>query len=81
MSFLRYYEALRVWAWLEFQLPPELWHEAQAQLINTQNPPDVQTPALQVGLQQILDPKTTNQQKLLLLRQLLQIIKDGPQTS
>lgn len=77
MNLTRYYEALIIWAWLQWRLPPQLWFDAQ-RAIAGETPPTVSTPALANGLAQILDPKTTNPQRLVLLQQLLQVIKDGP---
>lgn len=76
MSGTRYYEALLIWTWIQWKLPPQLWFDAQEQLAGAQ--PTITTPALASGLQQLLNPATTTQQRLLLLRDLLQIIKDGP---
>jgi hypothetical protein len=74
----RYADAVLVWEWLQWRLPPQVWFDAQRALAG-ETPPTVTTPAIANGLATILDPKTTDPQRLLLLQQLLGIIREGPE--
>jgi hypothetical protein len=72
----RYLEALQVWDWIQFRLPPALWLEAQ-QVLRSNNPPTPSDPQIAAGLAELLLPGTTNARRLELLQQLLTIIKNN----
>lgn len=76
MTTARYYEARQLWDWIQWRLPPAVWLEAQ-QVLRDANPPPLTDPELVQGLATLLNPATTNAQKLTLIRQLLLIIKNN----
>ena len=68
-------EALQVWLWLQFRLPPDVWFEAQRILSPAMPTPT--NPQLAQGLAAILDSRTLPAVRLQLLEQLLLTIKNG----
>lgn len=70
----RYIQALILWDWIQWRLPPSIWLEAQ-QVLRGDDPPPITDPTLVQGLNQLLDPQTTNPQKLQLVRDLLLFIR------
>lgn len=75
MTTIRKMEALSIWDWIQWRLPPEVWLEAQDVLHNATMPSPTD-PQLAAGFAELINPATTNARKLILLRQLLNIIKD-----
>ncbi len=71
----RYFEAIQIWEWIQWRLPPDLWLKAQ-QVLREESPPTPQDPALAAGLTELLDSRTTDARKLQLVQQLLTIIKN-----
>ena len=72
-----YFEALQVWNWIQFQLPPAIWFQAQAQVIGPA--PTPQEPNIAAHLANLQSPATPTPQVLAILADLLTIIKAGPQ--
>lgn len=68
-------EALQVWKWLQWRLPPAVWMEAQQALHPDQ--PTPQNAQLAQGLATILNPATMLATRLQLLRDLLVLIKNA----
>ena len=76
MSLLRYSDAIRVWDWIQWRLPADLWMEAQ-QVLHDANPPTPTDPVLAAGLAELIAPGTTRARRLQLLQQLLTFIKNN----
>jgi hypothetical protein len=72
----RQIQASVLWDWLKWQLPPDVRALAE-QFLRSSTPPPLTDPALISGLAEIRDPRTTEARRLQLLRQLLQIVKNG----
>lgn len=68
-------EALQIWAWIAPRLPPDVWLACQ-DVLKDPTQPNPTDPDLAAGLAELLNPSTTNNRKLVLLRQLLNIIKN-----
>jgi hypothetical protein len=69
-------EAKQLWNWIQPRLPPAVWLECQ-QILTDPTPPPLTDPELVQGLATLLDPATTNPQRVALLRQLLTIIRNA----
>jgi len=68
-------EAVQVWQWLRWRLPPDLYMEAQQALEG--EAPQPQDPQIAAGFAELRDPATSRARRLQLLRQLLRTIKDA----
>jgi hypothetical protein len=69
-------EALIIWDWVKYRLPPNLFLEALQEL-HSGPVPVIQDPQLAAGLAQLTNPQTPNTTRLSLLRQLVTIIRDS----
>ncbi|RPH70245.1 hypothetical protein EHM76_06685 [bacterium] len=76
MTTIRKMEAMSIWDWIQWRLPPEVWLAAQDVLHGTAMPTPTD-PQLAAGLAELVNPTTTNTRKLTLIRQLLNILKNG----
>lgn len=68
-------EALQVWRWLQWRLPPDVWMEAQRVLSPVQPSPG--NPVVAQALATILNPATLATVRVQLLGQLLSIIANA----
>ncbi len=68
-------EALQIWVWIAPRLPPDIWLACQ-DVLKDPTQPSPTDPDLAAGFAELLAPGTTNNRKLVLLRQLLTIIRN-----
>lgn len=66
-------EALQIWDWVQWQLPPDLWLECQSRL-RSPTPPTPSDPLLAALLNELQNPQTTRQRRLQLLEMLLRYV-------
>lgn len=71
----RYLDAVQVWEWIKWRLPPSLYMEAQQVLFRGPQPTPTD-PVVAAGFAEVLNPATTNARRLELLQQLLVFIRD-----
>lgn len=72
----RQLQASILWDWLKWQLPPDVRAQAE-RFLRSSEPPPLTDPALVAGLAEIRNNRTTDERRLQLLQQLLQIVKNG----
>lgn len=73
---MRELEALQVWLWLRWRLPPDLYMECQQALFEGPAPAPTD-PQIAAGFAELQDPETTRARKLQILRQLLTLLKNS----
>lgn len=67
------FEAMQIWDWVQWRLPPDLWLECQGKL-RSPSPPVPTDPLLAALFEELLSTQTTRQRRLQLLELLLRYL-------